>query len=222
MFHFVGKAPLAGTRTQLSGNPISQNLTLRFLPYRMLESRRNGMKIFTAPRQLMLYSNVSPEMCARRLAKAVDIVSWPFFSFSGYPGTKPFLGEAMGRRFRVFKRIYSKSISIVLSGASLPRGRGTRVEGAFDLGSTTKMAMRLFGLFGVFVVSPSIVDSLRNRAVPLLFDVAFACIAVIETAIGPALARVFLLDQEREITDFLCNELEAGEDASAFESERES
>jgi len=188
----------------------------------MLDSHLDGMNLFTAPGHLVLYSHLSPYECARRLNQAIDAEEFALFSFSGYHGVKPFLGEVTGLQFRVFARRYRNTFPPVLAGAFLPRKEGTRVEGIFDIELTSKIAICLFSLVGVLVTAPIVVFSLRNHDAPTWMAVTFACGFGTLAALAPRIVRSYGRDQERDITDFLCTELEAREDSSPSESGHES
>jgi hypothetical protein len=188
----------------------------------MLDSHPDGMNFFTPPGRLVLHSHLSPDECARRLNQAIDIEEFALFSFSGYRGVKPFLGEVTGWKFRVFKRRYRNTFPPVLSGLFLPWKQGTRVEGIFDLELTSKIAICIFSLFGVLVTIPIVVYSLRNHTAPVWMALVFAGAFVTLAAFAPRIMRDNGRDQERDITDFLRTELETVEDSFQFESGRQS
>jgi len=169
------------------------------------------MKFFGSPAPLLLYSDLSPDECARRLTRAVDIPSFTLFSLSNYRGSKRFLGRADGRQFRLFRRVYFRNVPLVLSGSFLPRQQGTRIAGTFDIGVIWNICIRLCGISGLIIAY-----STRGDDVSLWFDVVFVCSALIIAAVGPNIVRLFGLDQQRDITDFLCVQLEAGDDSSAY------
>jgi hypothetical protein len=170
----------------------------------------------------MLYSNLSPDECACRLNQAIDAKEFSLFSFSGFRGGKPFLGGVAGRQFRLFKRGYRNVFPPILSGTFIPQERGARVEGSFDIEPTSKIAICLLSLCGVLILTPIIVYSLERHTVPPWLAGAFACASIIFAALAPRLVRGNGRNQESDITDFLCTELEAGEDSCAFESGYES
>jgi hypothetical protein len=135
---------------------------------------------FFAPRvHLVFDSNLSPDECARRLSKAIDIEEFALFSFSGYRGVKPFLGQITGWQFQVFKRGYRNTFPPVLSGEFRPGKQGTRVEGMFDLELTSKIAICLLSLVGILIITPVVLYSLRNHTVPAWMAVDFGCTFVI-------------------------------------------
>jgi hypothetical protein len=173
---------------------------------------------FSTPSKLLLYSNLSPDECADRLRKVIDAPALTMFSLSNYRGSKPFLGEVVDRQFLMFSRVFGRGISLALSGTFLPMGRGTKLDGTFDLARPWATVIRLLGLGGLLLV---IAEAIKIRHVPPQFDVVFACSATVAAVIGPSLARGLGLNQQRDITDFVCTQLAAGEDASAFESIRE-
>jgi hypothetical protein len=174
------------------------------------------MNFFTPPRRLVLFSRLSPDECASRLEQAIDPDDFALFAFSGYRGVKPFLGGVTDRQFRVFERGY-RNIPPVFSGAFLSQGLGTRVEGVFELELTSKIAICLLSLFGVLVMTPIVLYSLRDHTVPAWMAVAFACVYFTGALLAPRIVRGIGVDQERDIADFLCGELEADRDLSACE-----
>jgi hypothetical protein len=175
------------------------------------------MKFFGSPTPLLLYSDLSPDECARRLSQTVDVPSFTFFSLSNYRGSRPFLGRVNSSHFLLFRRVYFKNIPLVLSGSLVPRGMGTRVEGTFDIRSFWKIWIRLCGISGLIIAYLT-----RGEDRSPWFDVVFVCSALVIATVGPNIVRFFGLDQQRGITDFLCVQLEAGEDSSAYQSGNES
>ena len=169
------------------------------------------MKFFGSPAPLLLYSDLSPDECARRLSQAIDTPSFTFFSLSNYRGSKPFLGRINGHQFLLFGRVYSKNIPLVLSGSLLRRERGTRIEGTFDIGGFWKTCTRVVGISGLVICYFT-----RGEGRSHWFDVVFLCSALVIATVGPNIVRLFGLDQQRGITDFLCVQLEAVEDSSAI------
>jgi hypothetical protein len=181
----------------------------------MLDSLLDAMTFFASPTRLVLYSNLNPDECALRLGNAIDRDDPALFSFSGYHGVKPFLGSVEDRNFRVFQRGY-KNIPPVLSGAFLPEEHGTKVDGTFDLEITSKIALCLFSIFGAVVITPVVLYSLKEHTVPHWMAISFACVYFAGALLVPRIVRWNGRDQEREISNFLCVALEAGEDSSAF------
>jgi hypothetical protein len=176
-----------------------------------------GMKFFPPPSPIMLYSNLSPEECARRLNQAIDAKEFSLVWFSGFRGGKPFGGGVAGWQFRLFKCGYRNAFPPILSGTFIPQKRGTRVEGSIDIEPISKIAICLLSLCGVLILTPILVYSLGGPTVPRWLAGAFACASIIFAALAPCLVRGNGRNQEREITDFLCTQLEAGEDSCAFE-----
>lgn len=183
----------------------------------MLDSLLDAMSYFASPTRLVLYSNLSPDECTIRLGNAIDKDDFALFSFSGYHGVKPFLGSVEGQQFRVFQRGY-KNIPPVLSGTFLPLEQGTQIDGNFDLEITSKIALCLFSVFGAVVMTPVVLYSLKEHTVPHWMAISFACVYFAGVLLAPRIVRWNGRDQEREIADFLCVTVEAGEDSSAFRS----
>jgi hypothetical protein len=181
------------------------------------------MNFFAPPKPLALYSNLSADECARRISQAIDVEKIAPFSFSGYRGSKAFLGEITGSQFRILRRGYRNAFPPVLSGVFLPQKRGTRVDGSFDLELTSKIALCLLSLVVSLPIMTLVVPySLREHTVPAWVAVSFASVWFVGALLVPRIVRRNGRDQERDIADFLCAKLEAGEDSSAFESGRKS
>jgi len=175
------------------------------------------MKYFPSPTVLELYSNFSPEQCASLLSAAIDSERRTFFSLSGYRGSKPFLGAVEGLEFRLLQRVYYRnSFPPVLTGEFISHGHGTRVEGTFDLELTSKIAICVLLGFGLLIV-PVICTAVRgsgNTLAAATIAIGYAALALF----APRIIRGIGLPQERDMTDFLCTTLQAGEDRYAFES----
>jgi hypothetical protein len=177
------------------------------------------MKYFTPPTILVLTSRLEPDECAKRLEEAIDRDSVSFFSLSGHSGHKLFLGTVQDLKFTVFKRGY-KNVPPVLCGTFSPSAKGSRVEGSFDLETTSKIAICLFSVVGILVILPIVEYSLREHTVPSWMAILFACVYIAGALLAPRIIRWNGRDQEREIADFLCDALEAYEDTSAGDSAR--
>jgi hypothetical protein len=160
------------------------------------------MKFFPPPTPLDFYSNFDPEECALRLGSSIDAEEATMFGFSGYRGSKPFVGRVEGKQFRVIQRVYSNRSSFppVLTGVFEPEGIGTRVKGQFDLEATTKIAICLLDAFGLLVLI--LIARLSRVSHPVLLAV-FVCgyggLIVFSTRIFRGIG----LDREKAITRFL-------------------
>jgi hypothetical protein len=173
------------------------------------------MKFFSPATPLVLYSLLSPDACASRLERAIDPVRFSIFSFSGYGGVKQFLGSITGRRLEIFQRGY-RNVPPVLSGELLAHGTGTRIEGKFDLEVTSKIAISLMSLLMIAVLAPVVLYALREHTVPRWIAISFALVFFLVAILIPRITRMNGFDQERAITDFLCETLDAGADPTAF------
>jgi hypothetical protein len=160
------------------------------------------MKFFPLPTPLVLYSDFSPEECALRLSKSIDVEKPTMFGFSGYKGAKPFLGEVDGKRFRLIQRVYRNRNTLppVLTGEFEPEGSGTRVKGQFDLEQTAKVAICLLGFFGLFVLA--LIAALSYAAHPAL-TIGFVCGYGGLLVFSPRIFRGIGLDQEKSVARFL-------------------
>jgi hypothetical protein len=176
------------------------------------------MRFFSPPTPLMLYTNINPDNCALHLRDAIDPERPSYFSFSGYRGSEPFLGEVEGRKFRIFARGYKNTFPPVLTGVLLPNGGGTRVQGSFDLELTSKIAICIIFPLPALAVALVVAYSLKNHSVAPWLAVSFAIAFFVLVFLAPRIIRASGLDEERKIADFLCEKLEASTDPSAFES----
>jgi len=171
------------------------------------------MRYFASPTPVVLSSNFNPEECARRLREVIDVERPTVLGFSGYRGSKPFLGEVDGKKFRVLQRIYSNrnSFPSVLTGEFEPQGTGTRVKGVFDLELTSKIAICLFNVFGLLVLVPIIMYSYTSQ--PVLLAV-FVCGYGTLLFFIPRIVRGYGRNQESSIADLMRVTLQADDDLS--------
>jgi len=166
------------------------------------------MRFFAPPTSLVLISGFDPEECANRLREAIDLERPTIFGFSGYRGSRPFLGEVNGKQFRVLQRTYSyrNSFPPVLIGELQPRGVGTRISGVFDLETTSKIAIGLLSGFMLLVVGFILFLAGADN---LLLLAAFTCGYGSLLFFMPKIIRGAGSDQERNIADFLRTTLRA-------------
>jgi hypothetical protein len=179
------------------------------------------MKYFPPPTALALYSDLTPDECERRLRGAIDVERPTMFGFSGYRGSKPFLGEVDGKQFRVLQRVYRSrnSLPTVLTGGFQPQGTGTRVIGRFDLETTSKIAICLFDVVGLLIMVPVVLISRTSHPV---LSAIFVCGYGGLLLFGPRILRGIGLDQEKSIAGFLKEILVAEDDLSSSVPGRES
>jgi hypothetical protein len=166
------------------------------------------MRFFPRPTPLLLISGFDPEECASRLREAIDVEQPTMFGFSGYRGSKPFLGEVNVKQFRVLQRTYSyrNTFPPVLAGEFQPQGVGTRISGVFDLETTSKIAIGLLSAFMLLVMA--LVVFLVSADKPVLLAV-FACGYGSLLFFMPKIIRGAGSNQERSIADFLRTTLRA-------------
>jgi hypothetical protein len=179
------------------------------------------MRYFAPPTPLALYSDFSPDECERRLRDSIDIERPTMFGFSGYRGSKPFLGEVEGKQFRVLQRIYNSRNTLppVLTGEFQPQGTGTRVKGIFDLEITSKIAICLFDVVGLLILVPIFIISRTSHPVLLaLFVCGYGALIIF----SPRIFRGIGLDQEKSIADFLRETLVATDVFSSSSAGRDS
>lgn len=166
------------------------------------------MRFFAPPTSLVLISGLNPKQCANRLREAIDLEQPTIFGFTGYRGSKPFVGELDGNQFRVLQRTYSfrNSFPPVLAGELQPQGVGTRINGVFDLEPTSKVAMGIFGVVGLFIIV--LIIYLVRGEQPVL-SALFVCAYGTLLFFMPRIIRESGRQQERNIAEFLRATLQA-------------
>lgn len=109
---------------------------------------------------LVLHSALAPDAVIAALRRSVDGEQKTLFSFSGYKGNRPVLGEVSDSSFRLQKRRYWRNdFAPRFYGKVEPEYGGTRIEGYFDMTRWVKLFMRVWlggvVLFGgpLFVMS---------------------------------------------------------------------
>jgi hypothetical protein len=174
------------------------------------------MRIFAPPTSLVLISGFDPKECANRLREAIDVERPTGFGFSGYRGSKPFVGEVNGNQFRVLQRTYSfrNSFPPVLTGEVQPQGVGTRINGVFDLEPTSKVAIGLFGALGLLFIV--LIIYLVGADKPVLLTL-FVCGYGALLFFMPRIIRGAGGEQERSIAQFLRTTLEAEAERKDYE-----
>jgi hypothetical protein len=172
------------------------------------------MKYFIPPTPLVLHSHFSPDECERRLRQSIDPERPTIFGFSGYRGSKPFLGEVDGKQFRVIQRIYvsRNTLPTVLTGEFQPQETGTQVKGTFDLETTSKIAICLFSIVGLLILIPIVLFSHASHPV---LSVIFVCGYGGLLFFAPRIFRGIGLGQERNIAGFLKETLAANDDLAS-------
>jgi|SRR5579862_9502892 hypothetical protein len=174
------------------------------------------MKFFAPPTPLVLFSNRSPDECARRLTQAFDPERRAELGERMLRLSKQYLGDVDGRRIRVKRRqpLFSRNVSILFTGELEPERRGTKISGAFDLEPSSKIMTVVAALGALFLIA-AVNFPARNA---FSFWIAAACaLGFLVVLLGaPRILRAIALNQEGDIRDFLCETLEAGEDPSAF------
>lgn len=81
----------------------------------------------------VLHSLIVPSSVPDVLRRSIDEEHWTLFSFSGYRGNRPLLGEVGESTFRLQKRRYSRNDFCGHFFARFePEPGGTRIEGYFD------------------------------------------------------------------------------------------
>ncbi|HKS83048.1 MAG TPA: hypothetical protein VJR23_16205 [Candidatus Acidoferrales bacterium] len=179
------------------------------------------MNYFVPPNSLVLYSDLSPDKCIDRIINSTDAEEISVFSFSGFSGSKPFLGVVDGHRIRIRRRIYSRNVSILFTGQIEEQRGGSRIAGAFDLGIMTKIILPFLLVGAAFIVIPAVYHTMAENFGTRITVLA-SCAYLLLALLMPRILRAMGLGQQRDITDFLVETLEASEDLSAFRSGHES
>jgi hypothetical protein len=172
------------------------------------------MNYFAAPTPLNLRTGFDPDECGRRLGETIDPEQPTMFGFSGFQGSKPFLGMVDGRRFRLLQRVSSgrNTFPLVLTGEFEPLQTGARVRATFDLDANSKIAVSILAFVGLLVLVPIVLGSRESH--PLLsavFTVSYLSLLLF----APRILRGITIDQENHIARFLEDVLVADDDASS-------
>lgn len=102
------------------------------------------------------------------------------------------------------------ALRTVLTGEFQPQETGTRVKGAFDLETTSKIAICLFGVVGLLIL---ILIVLASHASHPVLSVILVC-AYGLLLFAPRIFRGIGRDQERNLAGFLKETLVANDDLS--------
>jgi hypothetical protein len=110
-----------------------------------------------------LHTEFDPEACIRRLDDSIDPWHRTPLSFSGFAGSKPVIGWINGYEFRLRKRRYYRNDFAPQFYGNLKRnGRGTVVEGYFDMGRVTKVFMRIWLAIVILTGTPTFLSTVRG------------------------------------------------------------
>jgi hypothetical protein len=152
-----------------------------------------------------------PEACIRRLDDSIDPWHRTPLSFSGFGGSKPVIGWINGYEFRLRKRRYYRNdFAPEFYGNLKTNGRGTVIEGYFDMALVTKVATRIWLGIAVLMGTPVFFSTLRNLIrgtsnaqegllIGLLVPPAFVLFGVLLPQFGLWLGR----HEEKYILEFL-------------------
>jgi hypothetical protein len=111
---------------------------------------------------IILHSDYSPDSCMAKLSEQIDTDKRNLFSLSGYKGSKPVVGRIAGNEFRLHKRRYwHNSFGPVLFRRATSHGRGSLVEGYWDMTRWTRMFTRVWIIFAIVMGTPILFDSLK-------------------------------------------------------------
>ena len=113
---------------------------------------------------VILHSALVPEAVIAALHLSVDEEHRTLFSFSGYKGSRPVLGEIGVDNFRVQKRRYWRNdFAPHFYGRLYQETGGTRIEGYFDSPRWAKYFVRIWLALAVLGGAPIFVGTLRDR-----------------------------------------------------------
>ena len=112
---------------------------------------------------IVMHSSMSAAAVADALRRSIDEERRTLFSFSGYKGDQPVLGEVLGNKFRLQKRRYWRNdFAPRFYGELQPEPGGTRIEGRFDLAEWARFFM-WFWLGAVILIGGAVfVSSLSD------------------------------------------------------------
>jgi|HubBroStandDraft_6_1064221.scaffolds.fasta_scaffold113318_2 hypothetical protein len=109
------------------------------------------------------HTDFDREACVRRLDDSIDPWHRTPLSFSGFEGSKPVLGWINGYEFRLRKRrYYNNGFAPEFYGNLKANGRGTIVEGYFDMARVTKWGVRIWLGGAILMGIPIFVSTLRD------------------------------------------------------------
>jgi len=113
----------------------------------------------------VLHSALAPEAVADVLRRSIDEEHWTLFSWSGYRGDRPLLGEVGENSFRVQKRRNSRNdFAGHFYARFSPEPGGTRIEGYFDAPRWARYFMRVWLGFAVLTGIPIFVGTVVDMA----------------------------------------------------------
>jgi hypothetical protein len=158
---------------------------------------------------IALRTDLGLEDCLRRLQGATDLAKRTIFSFSGYKGSHPVLSKLDGDKFKIWKRrYYRNSFAPFFFGTLTQDGRGTLVEGRFDMDPFVKafviLWLAIVGLSGISEVSSALSHGHSART-----DVLFRGGMFLFGLILPRFGQLIAKSEERFLRDFLESTLAA-------------
>jgi hypothetical protein len=108
----------------------------------------------------ILHSVLAPNAVGDVLRNSIDEEHRTLFSFSGYRGDRPILGEVGKNTFRLQKRRYSRNDFAGHFYARFePQSGGTRIEGYFDAPRWARYFMRIWLAGAVVIGTPIFVET---------------------------------------------------------------
>jgi len=115
------------------------------------------------PPTVLLHSALAPATLLDALRRSIDSEQRTLFSFSGYKGDRPVLGEVRENTFRLQKRRYSRNdFAGQFYGTVVSETAGSRIEGYFDAARWARYFMRFWLAFAIFCGAPIFVLTLLD------------------------------------------------------------
>jgi hypothetical protein len=166
---------------------------------------------------LVFHSALTPDAMKDVLRRTIDKEQRTLFSFSGYRGDRPLLGEVSEDSFRLRKRRYSRNdFAGQLYARFEPEPGGTRIEGYFDVPRWAKYFMRIWLACAVLIAAPIFVMTmidLRTGTHYMTGDLRVGLVVppvlVLCGIVLPKFGRLLGKGDERFILEFVQNTLAA-------------
>src|ERR1700759_349524 len=112
---------------------------------------------------IVMQSSLSPDVAAEALRRSMDEQRRTLFSFSGYKGDQPILGEVTGNTFHLQKRRYYRNdFAPHFYGVIHPDPGGSRIQGRFDLSNWVRHFMWFWLALAVLIGGPIFIASLAE------------------------------------------------------------
>jgi hypothetical protein len=167
---------------------------------------------------IVLQSDYAPEVCAGKLAKQIDPDKPTLFSLSGYGGSEPVVGRIEGNKFRLHcRRYWRNNFGPVLFGRMSAQGKGSPIEGYWDMAKWTRTFMRVWIILAVVIGTPIFFTSLKCAVTATCGDRSNDWVGllvppgmVLFGLLLPRLGAVLSFHERKRITNLLQQGLVAG------------